>query len=323
MERTDLPVLGIDVGGTKIAAALIKDHRVQGETARMPTPQGRDKIISVLVDFIEQFSKQNLLLGIGIATAGSVDPESGQVVGATGNLPGWEGTQVKQILESKTALHTHVENDANAAAYGEFCASDVLNKKKCIVAVTLGTGIGVGTVIDGRLFRGSHFSSQGGHVRVSMSNRRRCTCGLWDCWEAFGAGYGLVRTGWELLEGVAPSQSNLAAKRDSLTTQDIIAAAGEDDLIGKKAMQRWHEHVAFGMVTLAHSFDPDVFLIGGGLSKFVDLDLLKELVHERTLPRVRDNLQVRIAQLGEAAGMIGAAELVRAQSLKDNHVSVR
>jgi glucokinase len=322
VDKTDLPVLGIDLGGTKISAALIKDFKVSSDVAKVSTPSGSDKIIEALIGLIDEFSKDNLLLGVGVATAGSVNNETGQVIGSTGNLPGWEGTAVKKILESKTALRTHVENDANAAAYGEYAASDRLRKKDCICTVTLGTGIGVGTVINGRLLRGSHFSSQAGHVRIAMNNRRHCTCGLWDCWEAFAAGYGLVTTGFELLENVSQEQSPLAGKRKTLTTRDIIEAAAAGDLIGSKAMEMWHEHIAIGMVSLAHAYDPDVFLIGGGLSKFVQFDLLQEMLMDRTLPLVRNNLELGPAKLGEAAGMIGVAELVRLDCRNDNQVAV-
>jgi glucokinase len=230
-------------------------------------------------------------------------------------LPGWEGTPVKKIIEAKTALRVHVENDANAAAFGEVCASPALQNKTCIVTVTLGTGIGVGIVINGRVYRGSHFASQGGHIKISMENRRRCTCELWDCWEAYGAGRGLLATGWEMLEGVADEQSRMVKLRANLTNQDILEAARDGDVLAKRMIEKWHEYVACGMSAIAHVLDPEVFVLTGGMAKFVDYQMLRDMVADRTLPRVGENLEIHPSLLSEAAGMVGAAELVLAEAM--------
>jgi glucokinase len=314
VDKTNLPALGIDLGGTKIAAALVQEHKMVGEPWRVPTPKGPDKIVEALLELIEKFKKDHLIMGVGIATAGIVDPVSGQVVGSTGNLPGWEGTPVKKIIEAKTALRVHVENDANAAAFGEVCASPALQNKTCIVTVTLGTGIGVGIVINGRVYRGSHFASQGGHIKISMENRRRCTCELWDCWEAYGAGRGLLATGWEMLEGVSDAQSRMVKLRPNLTNQDILEAARDGEVLAQRMIEKWHEYVACGMSALAHVLDPEVFVLTGGMAKFIDYQMLRDMVADRTLPRVGENLEIHPSLLSEAAGMVGAAELVLAEA---------
>lgn len=324
MDKTKLPALGIDLGGTKISAALVQDHKVIGEPWRVPTPKGPDKIVEALLELIEKFNKEHVVLGVGIATAGIVDPESGQVVGSTGNLPGWEGTPLKKIIQAKTALTAHVENDANAAAFGEVCASPALQGKTCVVAVTLGTGIGVGIIINGKVYRGAHFAAgEGGHIKISMENRRRCTCELWDCWEAYGSGRGLLATGWEMLEGVTDTQSRLAIRRPHLTNQDILEAARDGEVLAQSMLQKWHEHVACGLVSLCHLLDPDVFVLTGGMAKFVDYTLLREMVADRTLPRISERLEIHPSLLSEAAGMVGAAELVLAEAklaAAGNHV---
>jgi glucokinase len=310
VDKKDVPALGIDLGGTKISAALVQDSKVIGEPWRVPTPKGREKIIDAVLELIEKFKKDHLIMGVGIATAGIVDPNSGAVVGSTGNLPGWEGTPLKKDIQAKTALRVHVENDANAAAYGEVCANPKCRDKACVVTVTLGTGIGVGIIVNGQVFRGSHFASQGGHIKISMENRRRCTCGLWDCWEAYGAGRGLLATGHDMLLGITDEQSRMAIKRDSLTNQDILDAARDGEVLAQRMLEQWHQYVAVGMVSLAHVLDPDVFVITGGMSKFVDYTLLREMVADRTLPRVSESLEIHPSMLSEAAGMVGAANLV-------------
>ncbi len=310
MDKSQIPALGIDLGGTKICAGLVINHTLTGETRRIPTPQGADNITKALLELIRHFQETNFIMGVGIATAGIVNPETGEVIGSTGNLPGWEGTPIKKLIQSRTALRCHVENDANAAAYGEFHAAH-LEDRICTVTVTLGTGIGVGIVLNGKLYRGAHFAAgECGHIKISMDNRRRCTCNLWDCWEAYGSGRGLQATGWKLLEGLSPGQSSLVDKRDNLTTKDILEAAAEGDSVARQALEKWHEHVACGLVSLCHTLDPDAFVITGGMSKFIDYSTLRDMLADRTLPRVSEKLEIHPSILGEAAGMVGAADLV-------------
>ena len=305
-----IPAIGIDLGGTKILAGLVSSCRLLGEPIKVPTPKGPDKIIEALLEIIAEFQKKNLVLGVGISTAGMVDPDKGEIVGSTGNLPGWEGTKLKAIIQNKTALRVVVENDANSAAYGE-CHAAGLGQKTCVIMVTLGTGIGGGIVLHGRLYRGSHFAGgEIGHMSLTMGNKRHCNCGLWDCWEAYGSGRGLQTTAWELLDGVNDSQSILSPLRDRLTTRDVIDALKSGDLIARRAMNLYHEHIALGMASLCHSFDPDCFVISGGMSQFVDLKLLKELVSDRTMPAVAQKLEIYPACLGEASGLVGAGQLV-------------
>lgn len=309
MLRSKLPALGIDLGGTKLAAAVVSDCRLASEVKQVPTPGGRNEIIEAIIDLIEYFRKQQLLAGVGIATCGIVNPHTGQVVGATGNLPGWEGTAIKSIIEGRTMLPVHVENDANAAAYGE-CRAAGLANKTCTVTVTLGTGIGVGIVINGSLYRGSHFTSQGGHIKVALDHQRLCTCGLWDCWEAYGCGRGLVATGQALLVGITEQQSELARPGLTLTTQAIFDAAGRKDIVAQKIVHSWHEHICAGLVSLAHTLDPECFLVTGGLSPFVNYELLTELLADRTLPSFAQAVCIQRSSLGTAAGMVGSAQLV-------------
>jgi glucokinase len=305
-----MPALGIDLGGTKLSAAVICDQRLVTDVKQRPTPSGPDKIVEAILDLLAEFKQEHVLVGVGIATAGIVKVDTGEVIGSTGNLPGWEGTPIRKIIERKTMLPVHVENDANASAYGEFTASD-LKGKYCLVVVTLGTGIGVGIIIDGKLFRGSHWAAgECGHIKISMENRRLCTCGLFDCWEAYGSGRGLLTTGKELIAGVKPEQSKLAELGDSLTNQAIIEAVENGDLLAQKAFTMWHEHICAGLINLAHTLDPDCFVLTGGMEQFVDYPLLRELVSDRCLPRIAEKMEIRGSVLGKNGGMVGAAELV-------------
>lgn len=307
MTKSKLPALGIDLGGTKLSAAVIADNRLISEEKKLPTPHGSDAIIQAIEDLIEHFQKEYVLTAVGIATAGIVNSDSGQIIGSTGNIPGWEGTPAKKVLEERTMLAVHVENDANAAAYGEAVASQLLDKT-CTVTVTLGTGIGVGIVINGKLYRGAHWAAgEGGHMRIALNNQRLCTCGLFDCWEAYGAGRGVVATAQSLADGFTAEQSKLLKAKSQLTTKDIFAAV--DDPLSAKTIQTWHEHLCAGLTNLAHVLDPDCFILSGGLSQFVNYELLKELLVDRSLPRVGEAVNIHRSVLGTSAGMIGAAVL--------------
>lgn len=301
--------VGVDLGGTKIRAAIIEAGKVIGEPIQVPTPENPSEIMDALVGLIGQFGERSYS-AIGIATAGVVDCNTGEVVGSTGNLPGWAGTKIKEVIEAKTGLPTHVENDANAAAYGEAQVDDV-HDFGCVVCVTLGTGIGGGIVIGDELFYGSRWGAgEIGHFRIALENKRLCTCGLYDCWEAYGSGRGLEQTGREILDGTSPDKSKLSLLGDNLDTYAIVEAFKEGDLVAQEILHKWHEHLAIGVVNLIHILNPDCFVITGGLSKICDLSLLKEMVIDRTMHGMGESVEIRPSILGDHAGIIGAAQCV-------------
>jgi glucokinase len=305
-----LLALGIDLGGTKLSAALVADGQVSGEARVVATPHGPEKIIDAIVELVQGFQSEFALCGVGIATAGVVNCDTGEVVASTGNLPGWAGTPIKNLVETRTKLPVFVDNDANAAAYGD-AVSMGFTGAACVIGVTLGTGIGTGIVIDGKVYRGACWGAgECGHIRLSLGNKRLCTCGLFDCWEAYGSGRGLVVTCRELLEGVTFKQTDLAKDTDMLTTRMITAAADEGDTFALKAIELWHEHVASGLASLVNAFDPDCFILSGGMSKVVDLDMLMKQLRQRCLPGRGDRQRVLKSSLGDFAGIVGAAQSV-------------
>lgn len=305
-----MPALGIDLGGTKLSAAIVQDFKVISEPRTVPTPHGSENIVNAIIDIIKAFQAEHILAGAGIATAGVVDPETGNILGSTGNLPGWSGTPLKTLIESKTMLPIQVDNDANAAAYGDALAMGVADKE-CVVGVTLGTGIGTGVIINGKVFRGSHLAAgEGGHIRINTDNKRFCTCGMFDCWEEYGSGRGLIATTKELLPGISASQSDLVKHKDELTTRMITSAADNGDMLAQKGLNLWHQHIAIGIASIMHLLDPDCFIISGGLSSIVNFELLREMVQDRCMPRYAENVKIYHSKLGIYAGIIGAAHEV-------------
>src|SRR5262249_3069483 len=142
--------LGFDIGGTKISAAMFDGHAIVSDVKKVPTPHGAEAIIAAFLKLITEFQESYTVTGIGIATAGIVDTIKGYPVTGTNNIPGWAGTQVKEIIEGKTSIPVYVENDANAAAYGEAKSKNLVNSP-CTVVITLGTGIGGGILLNGKV----------------------------------------------------------------------------------------------------------------------------------------------------------------------------
>lgn len=310
MLKTRMPAIGIDIGGTKIMAAAINSEGIIDEPIKVSTPKGPENIINQFLELIEHFKKNHVVAGIGIATAGIVDGSTGTVIGATGNLPGWTGTPVKRIIESKTLLPTFVVNDANAAAYAE-AHTRKLRDLKCVVALTIGTGIGGGILVNGELLQGANWGAgHCGHVKVSMDNQRMCTCGLFDCYEAYASGTGLAITAREILSNISADQSILARDINNLKNTDIFEAANNNDIVAKQIVNVWHKHLVAGMVSIAHVLNPNCFVLSGGLSKLIDYELLSELLIDSTIPAISENLKIYRSDLGDHAGIIGAAQLI-------------
>ena len=159
--------------------------------------------------------------------------------------------------------------------------------------MTVGTGIGAGLLIHGRPYRGATWAAgEVGHLRLALDNKRLCTCGLYDCFEEYAAGRGLVQTTRELLLGHTAAQTALAKNPAALTTWDITMAQDMGDIIARRAIEIWHQHLSAGLVNIAQILNPDVFILSGGMRKVIDLDLLTDLVKDRCLPPIGDALEI-------------------------------
>ncbi len=310
MLKTKMPAIGIDLGGTKIMATTVNSEGIIDDPIKIPTPKGPENIIGQFLELIEHFKKNHIVAGIGIATAGIVDGSTGTIMGATGNVPGWTGTPVKRIIESKTLLPTYVVNDANAAVYAE-AHTRKLRDLKCVVALTIGTGIGGGILVNGELLQGANWGAgHCGHVKISMDNKRLCTCGLFDCYEAYASGTGLATTAREILSNISADQSPLAKDINNLKNSDIFEAADKNDIVAKQIITLWHKHLVAGMVSIAHILNPNCFVLSGGLSKVIDYEMLFELLVDSTMPAISENVKIYRSDLGDHAGIIGAAQLI-------------
>jgi glucokinase len=307
-----LPTVGIDIGGTKINAAVVapgEDNLLSLINA--PTPTDSAQFLNTLVDMVGTLKQKHNAAAVGISTAGVVDSIHGRILGSTGNMPALKNlSNLRELLTERVNLPVHMENDANAAAYGEW-RSGAAKGAENMFAITLGTGVGMGIVFNGLMYRGSHFyAGEGGHIAISYHRERKCTCGRWDCWEAFASGTGLQKTA-ELTVEAAPetAQAEFLQKYcadGKVTTYAVIAAWKDDNHIGVQIMDDWHNHIAVGLGSLINVMDPDMIVVGGGLAQFVNFELLQERTRERSMS---NNFQLVPATLGNHAGIVGAAYL--------------
>jgi glucokinase len=318
--------LGIDIGGTKIACSAITFHEDGQYTYTTPrtvaTPTTSNAFIDSMASTLMLVMKDqglNEFPAIGISTAGIVDSNAGQILGATGNLKAVDRNPfpISELLAKKLGIDAdriHVENDANAACYGEVAVGAAKGFKD-VVMITLGTGVGGGLVIDGNLIRGGKFSAaEVGHMRISLTNDRACTCGRLGCWEAYASGTGLARTGRREIRELPHSDVALDILQgkavEELTTHDIVAAHQRGNALALQLLDKWHLHIATGLGNLMNVLDPEVVVIGGGMAQFVEAAKLQDYLNERIMDPMRDT-PIRFATLGNDAGMIGAAALAK------------
>lgn len=292
--------IGMDIGGTNVKAGIVGEDGRIVRTDSFPTEvaQGKPAIIRKLVDqarAYRQFAQAEglELAGVGIGTAGYVDAD-GIVAGATDNIPGWSGTDLRTEVGALVGLNVSVDNDANALAIGEAWIGAGAGYDS-FLCVTLGTGVG-GCRIEGKLpFRGRDgFAGGYGHQIVSVDGLP-CTCGSRGCWEQYASVPGLVR-----LAGGGASPERL------------FADAREGNAAALSTIDRYAGYIAVGLVNLIHIFNPPAIVVGGAVTAQGDFlfDRIRSKVAERAMPvYLRSRVPIEPALLGNRAGVAGAARL--------------
>jgi glucokinase len=312
-----MDAIGVDVGGTKIAAGVVDDEGTIVRSVRRPTPAGSPaRTAEVIVEVIETLRADHEIEAVGIGAAGFVDAARTTVVFAP-NLA-WRNEPLRDRVESVVGIPVRVENDANAAAWAEarFGAG---RDAESVIVVTVGTGIGGGVILDGRLLRGGNgMAGEIGHLRL-VPGGHLCGCGQRGCWEQYASGSALVRDAREYVENTpdrARRLLNLAGGDPArLTGQHVTVAAQEGDPAALGCFADLGEHLGAGMASLAAVLDPEVFVLAGGVSEAGKLLLkpAKESFLRHLSPRGShpSPAKVRLSVLGNPAGIIGAADLAR------------
>ncbi len=308
--------VGIDVGGTKIAGGVVDEQGHILATARRESPAtDTDAIEHAIEDLVAELRTDHEVVAVGVGAAGFVDSKRSTVLFAP-NLA-WRDEPLRTDLEKRIDLPVVIENDANAAAWGEFtfgAGEDVQDT----LLVTVGTGVGGGIVLNGQLHRGAFgVAAEIGHMRV-VPDGRICGCGNRGCWEQYASGTALVRDTKEQARQGSLIARDLVDRAggvvDDISGPLITEAAREGDSFAREQLASLGRWLGEGIASLTAVLDPAVVVIGGGVSEAGDLLLDPVRAHFKanlTGRHYRPELEVRAALLGNKAGMIGAADLAR------------
>lgn len=312
--------IGVDLGGTRIRAAVVSEEGQIRYRLEQPTrvEEGASSVMQRLLSLIRDTIsgsplERHEIIGIGIGSAGQIDPWSGTVLSATPNLPGWGGTPLAEHVREAFDLPVRVDNDANVAAWGEKQFGAGLGVDH-LICITIGTGIGGGVIVNGQLYHGAvGVAGEIGHLTVNLDGPP-CNCGSFGCLEAYAAGPAIVARALEaVMEGTKTALIQMTDNRPEDITVPLIAqAAAEGDPLASRVMQQTGYYIGVGLAGLVNVLNPERIVIGGGVAQAGDslLQPIEMTVRARAMPVATEALQVVPARLGEDAGVIGAAALL-------------
>jgi len=308
--------IGIDIGGTKVAAGVVDEQGVILERVLESTPSHSPQAVEdAIVRVVKQLRSRHHVESVGIGAAGWVD--NAQAVVAFSPHLAWRSEPLRDKLIERIDLPLIVDNDANAAAWAEY-RFGAGKGSSVMVCITLGTGIGGGLVVGGRLFRGSYgMAGEWGHM-ISVPDGHRCECGNRGCWEQYASGNALVREARELAGTNSPVAYRLlelaGGDINNITGPGVTAAAMQGEPIAIELLGDIGQWLGRGIANLAAALDPDLVVIGGGVSAAGDLLLQPaQVAFDRTLTGrgYRPEARLVLAHFRNDAGLIGAADLAR------------
>jgi len=305
--------LGIDIGGTNVKAALV---RRDGSVATYASsawsggsPEDAVAAVARLVSGLAPGGASSVAVACGCGCAGLVDRARGVVLSSP-NLPAWHDVELSRLIEAALGLPAVVENDANAAAYGEYVCGAARGAVNAVM-LTLGTGVGGGLILEGRLYRGTHGAAgEIGHAALSLEGPP-CPCGSKGCLERFVNAESIVSRARALIEAGRASSLSAVVGSPKFTAKDVAEAAHAGDAVALEALEATGRVLGVGLAAVANVLDPDVIVLGGGVAS----------VGEPLLRPAREELRARLyasgvrlprvvrAELGESAGVVGAALL--------------
>ncbi|GHF31987.1 glucokinase [Streptomyces mashuensis] len=307
--------IGVDIGGTKIAAGVVDEEGSILATCKVPTPGTPEGVVDAIADAVRTVSEGFEVDAVGIGAAGYVDDKRATVLFAP-NI-NWRHEALKDKVEQRVGLPVVVENDANAAAWGEYRFGAGQGHDD-VVCITLGTGLGGGIIIGGKLHRGRFgVAAEFGHIRV-VPDGLLCGCGSQGCWEQYASGRALVRYARQRAQATPENAAVLLGLGDGtpegIEGKHISDAARQGDPVAIDSFRELARWAGAGLADLASLFDPSAFIVGGGVSDEGDLVLdpiRKSFRRWLVGGRWRPHAQVLAAQLGGRAGLVGAADLAR------------
>lgn len=301
--------LAIDIGGTSVKLGIVDETgAVLAKAEESVSFDGYETPILTTVckaakAFVEaQGLSPAALVGVGVSATGQIDSRAGTVVGTCGNLPHYIGSPIKAELESLFGLPVTVANDANCMCLGEVWVGGAKGYTD-VIGVTLGTGVGGGILTGGRLLEGARgLGGELGHFRLHALDGVACTCGAIGCYERYAATTALVRSAQK-------------AGLDAPDGRAIFEAAAAGDARTLAVLNGWINEIAQGLAGLVHIFNPQLILIGGGVSaqQALLIDPLAAQVRKSIMPAFAEGLEVRAAALQNDAGLVGAVYYFKQQ----------
>ena len=305
--------IGIDLGGTNIAIGIVDEDGkiiVQGSTPTL-SPRSYIEIVKDMVTLCEKLTAEagismNDIKAVGIGTPGSVDYETGAV--AYSNNLKFNDAPLRDEFQKYYNIPVVLENDANSAAYGEYIANG--GDAGVFLAITLGTGVGGGIILDKKIFRGANGAGgELGHFTL-VHNGALCSCGKKGCWEAYASVTALINQTKVAIEKHPESlMKSLAEENGHVSGRTAFDAAKKGDPAAKEVVDKYIEYVADGLVSIVNIFQPDKIVVSGGISKEGDylLDPVREYVKKYDYNKLFKRTEIETATLYNDAGIIGAA----------------
>ena len=312
--------IGIDVGGTNVKIALVDDNGKIIYSNSVPTyaKMGYEYTVNNIKQAIKDLMKETNttpsdIEGIGFDFPGQVDCKTG-VVKLAPNIPGWVNVPIAQMIEDEFHIPTRIDNDVRCAALGElkFGAG-----KGCenFICITVGTGIGSGIVINGKVVRGAtNAAGELGHIKLQMNGGPICGCGDTGCLEAFASGPAIVAMAQEYIKGGKSTKFRemAAAEGGEITPYMVAKAAEEGDPVAKRIFEIVGEYIGIGLTSVINLLNPEKVIIGGGVAESGELLLapIRKTIKERAMVVAGNAVEIVPAQLGNSAGVIGASMLI-------------
>jgi glucokinase len=309
--------VGVDVGGTKVLGGVVDASGKVRATSRRDTPrEGGSELTKTIAEVALELMQSHSVSAVGVSAAGFVSSDRKTML-ATPNIADWNGVQLDLELEKLIGLPVVIENDANAAAWGEAKFGAGRNQAHMMM-LTIGTGVGGGIVVNNELYRGAFgIAAEFGHLRV-VPEGHLCGCGARGCFEQYASGSALRRHAREAISASPDLARNLLARGDGtidgLTGQAITDAAREGDAVALAAFQTTAQYLGAGIASLAVLLDPSCVVIGGGVIDAGEILLAptREAM-KRYMPFAGKHPYPEIvaAELGNEAGLVGVADLAR------------
>ncbi len=307
-------IFAADLGGTHLRAATVDRQGQIQFRFKQNTPQGADPaaIVDAIVSAVRECEQQSKSAGqisaVSIVVPGTVNVEEGAVVKAP-NLPCLDGFRLAAALTEQLRLPAIVENDANAAAVGEMWRGAAIGCRT-IICVTLGTGVGGGIILDGKLWRGvDGAAAEIGHMCVDPFGGVACTCGSRGCLEVFASATAIVRMTREARPRYPDS---VLQGKEELTAETIFAAGKAGDELALEIFRRMGVYLGIGLANLINILNPEMIVLGGGVVNGWDLFArhMHQQVEERAFPLLAARVKIERAKCGDDAGLLGAARLI-------------